>query len=133
MLKILAVFVLCILGRVCFADTSSYQCVFLEEYQLEAGKLKLNKGSVAIGEHFSVNRKTGEAITPSSVIWPHSEAKVKVLAFGNEENSFISTYESKAKNNGAFIATLRIEEYSNGVNKPFVVLANYFVYTGYCK
>lgn len=119
-------------SRICYAGPTSYQCTFMEEYQLEDGQLILNKDAKIIGENFSVDRNTGNAITPVSAIWPHSESRVTVLSHGNTENSFVVTYVSNARNGGVFLASLRIEEYTESSKKPFVVLANYYVYTGFC-
>lgn len=86
-----------------------------------------------IGKQFTVERKTGlmaGALKNSYVTEP------QVIDYGSSENSYkvVTTMrKDQGAGAGSSLFALTINEYSDGVRKPFVFLSDSDVYFGWCE
>ncbi len=113
--------VLVSLGASVYAGPRSYQCEVLEVVRLDhsTGKQRVRANDALLGHRFAVDRTTGILVSDYLLIW--GEDKPLVLARGSEENSFRVVWSARAGGkDGVHFATLKVEEFEKGDNKPFV-------------
>ena len=90
-------------------------------------------GHMYIGKQFTVERKTGlmaGALKNSYVTEP------QVIDFGSSENSYkvVTTMRrDQGAGAGSSLFALTINEFADGVRKPFVFLSDSDVYFGWCE
>jgi len=79
---------------------------------------------------FSIDRKIGKKV--GGPFGTFQDQIGNVLAKGNSQSSFISTWQGPAAGDGVHFDLLRVEEFHVGLKKPFVAIAGGFVYSGVC-
>ncbi|TFF50583.1 hypothetical protein C5609_17770 [Pseudomonas putida] len=88
---------------------------------------------IFIGKQFTVERKTGllaGALKNSYITEP------QVIDYGSSENSYkvVTTMQrDQGAGAGSSLFALTINEYADGVRKPFVFLSDSDVYFGWCE
>jgi len=116
------------------ASEGSYQCVISEQMLLNKdGTLKRPPIPYLIGQRFAVDRNTGQIVGPGYEPWQSRDGKITVLAHGNADNSFVVVSVSPAAKTGVHITLLRVNEYTEGKSKPFVVQSGGTVISGVCE
>jgi hypothetical protein len=116
------------------AGTTGYNCVVLQELHLdENGLLKPYPNPLELGKKFSVSRTTGALVEQNASFWSPRDAKIFLHAVGNSENSFIVGYVAPSGGGGAHVTQLRIEEFTKGKVKPFMLTSGASVYSGTCE
>jgi hypothetical protein len=116
------------------AGTKGYMCTVATELHLnDDGSLTPYPRPLALGKRFAVDRSTGNLIESAPSLWSIPGEKVSVLSHGNRSNSFKATYTSPAAEQGVFHSLLMVEEYTDGVSKPFLLSSEGSVYAGVCE
>ncbi|UQN40812.1 hypothetical protein [Agarivorans sp. B2Z047] len=120
----------------CFvmAGAFTYHCEVKSEFVLtDTGTLKL-ENKVYVGSMFSVERKTGVVLGEGieNSVFPTKQ----VIDAGSKEQAYQLVWIShevigvKGAYNSSY---LRIQEYYEGTNKPFILNLGYKTLTGICK
>ena len=114
-----------------YADPHYYQCqVMSDAYIKSSGSLEILKDSPRIGEKFTVIKGTGVVIGDVMDVLTNP----KVLASGDEKNSYKVIWEQKARGkNGAFVDYLNIDEFVKGKTKSFGFFSGSILLTGICE
>lgn len=114
------------------AGNRSYQCQIKEYFHLSAdGALVRPPEPYLLDRRFAVDRQTG--VLTGDVGFAFEGTGYRVLASGNSESSFISTFSSVAAGNGLHFVFVRIQEFEQGKHKPFVILDGGSVVSGICE
>ena len=114
------------------AGPTGYDCVVVNERHLaEDGTLETYARPLKLGTRFSVGRGTGVLVQKTASFWSSDGAEVKVLAKGDDRNSFVVTY-TEFSNGGVYHTRLSINEYSVSNKKPFILSSASSVYSGTC-
>ena len=115
------------------AADSSYQCLIKDHLILQInGTVKKPSQPYLIGQRFAIDRITGRLtgpVTPFSFV----DSDYSVVAYGNGQSSFVSTIKTVAAGNGVHFATVRVEEFADGKEKPFVILDGGTIASGICE
>jgi hypothetical protein len=83
---------------------------------------------------FSVSRETGALIGNSLTLDTSLAKSIHVINKGSTENSFEAIADFGDFKNGTHpFQFIKIEEFSKGVEKPFVVMGEVGIVTGICK
>jgi len=119
------------ISRLAISGVSSYQCEVISDATLEKdGTLKMHPKSLNIGKKFAIDRKTGVLIGDVFFGW----GDPKVIASGSKDNAFKVLWTKKAGGtNGVFIDYLSIEEFNQGIKKPFSYFTGSQITTGFCE
>jgi hypothetical protein len=116
------------------SGTSAYHCIVSEELNVDSdGSLKRFPKPLTIGSRFAVDRNTGALVQPDLALWAFGDAQVTVLAKGNASNAFVASYVSDAAGGGVHFTVLRVEEYHDGLQKPFLLASGGDVHSGLCE
>jgi len=133
-LFVLAVTILCAGWQTAQAGVNSYQCLVKEYLSLDNnGALTRPPNPWPIGKRFSIDRNTGALVGPEQTLWSTASSKYTVLARGNASNSFSVFITDPAAENGMHTTLIKVEEYSSGQTKPFVLLSSSEVASGTCE
>jgi hypothetical protein len=115
------------------AGANAYQCAIREHLtQDTAGGLSRPPKPYLIGQRFAIDRNSGRFTGPE-IGFGFADSIYQVLARGNNDNSFVATISTKAAKNGLHFAVVRVEEFSLGASKPFVVADGGTVASGVCE
>jgi hypothetical protein len=119
------------------AGPEIYSCEVIERATVsEAGLFEdATKGTVAgtaKGMKFIVVRDTGRP-QGSTPVGSFKDQTARVLARGNDKNSFVAIYVGEAALGGVHFDALRVEEYVRQARKPFLAMAGGFVLSGTCE
>ncbi len=83
---------------------------------------------------FSVSRETGALIGNSLTLDTSRAKSTRVLTKGSEKNSFTAVADFGLSEVGTHpYQYMRIEEFIKGAAKPFVVMGEVGIVTGFCK
>jgi hypothetical protein len=83
---------------------------------------------------FSVSRETGVLVGNSTTLDTSRAKSTRVLTRGSENNSFTAVADLGAFENGKHpYQYIQIEEFIKGAAKPFVVMGEVGIVTGFCK
>jgi hypothetical protein len=129
LIKILCLFIFLLNPAKSYA-LEDYICTIVDAFQVdEKGKRIDHILQSSIGNSFTVNRKTG--IMSGSLHNSYSNIPT-VIDEGSASNSF-KVFNSMNTQFTSNTYSLTIEEFTTGVNKPFVFLRNADIYYGICK
>jgi len=114
-----------------YADPHYYQCQVMSDAYIKGnGTLEVLPNSPRIGEKFTVIKGTGVIIGDVMDVLNNP----KVLASGDEKNSYKVIWEQKAAGkSGAFVDYLSIDEFVKGKPKPFGFFSGSLLLTGLCE
>lgn len=131
-----AVLLLCT-GGAASAGEFAYTCEVSHVYSLaNNGSLERLPALEKIMKEnsFSVSRKTGALVGNSKTLDTSRAKSTRVLTRGSEKNSFSAVADFGAFENGTHpYQYIQIEEFIKGAAKPFVVMGEVGIVTGFCK
>jgi hypothetical protein len=114
------------------AAPDMYHCEIQQRVTVRAdGSASVSSGPFLENRRISINRKSGEKVG-NAIGYLQSEGP-KVLAPGNESNSFIALWLGQAYGGGVHLDLLRVEEFAPGPKKPFLALAGGSLFVGLCE
>ena len=133
---VFAVLILCT-GGGAPAGEFAYTCEVSYVYSLADNALleRLSALEKIMKENsFSVSRETGALVGNSATLDTSLAKSTRVINRGSKENSFTAVADFGAFANGTHpYQLIEIEEFKQGVNKPFVLMGARGVITGVCK
>lgn len=122
------------LPLICLADDFSYECEINGEYIFgEKGNL-ISDEKIYSGQKFNVDRKSGVVL--GGGVGNSSYPAKEVLDPGGKEQSYKLIWISKdvvGTGGGKNVVYLSVEEFAEGLEKPFVLVAGSRTLSGLCK
>lgn len=116
------------------AGPIGYDCKVISELHLkDDGSLGPYPNALGVGARFMVDRANGHIIESTTSWFSPDNATATRLAEGNSANSLVVTFVSPGAERGVHLTTLRVEEFADGLRKPFLLTAGGSVYSGLCQ
>ena len=128
-MKLVLMFLILLSTPAVFADDRVFHCVINNIYNLNSkGELeKETGGSVPkVNDRFFVHRTTGLVIGERVPVFRPD--RFNLLAPGTDGNAFVSSYSGRTR-----IGFLRIENFRNEAQSPFLLSDGIWVATGICN
>lgn len=128
LLSLLALLVL----QPAFGGTVAYHCEIQQQVSVRSdGKAVVSSGPFTVDRKLSIHRKTGATV--GTAIGHLQTEGPRILAEGNDANSFVALWLGPSAGGGVHVDVLHVQEYVPGSKKPFVASGGGTVYVGLCE